>query len=901
MDVVLSIEKNILTQVEDMIQSIAETNLLSEQEIIAAQRDYERYDHVILSQGLEKIKVLVVGTDNENTDIEICFEEDILFPTSKGKPTEWDTESLIALYVIRANISLDSLSEGKKYTREGMRKRVLDERKSRAAKAEYKVKLADNIHGEHTLYNEKGMEYKITLHDFEKETGYINNIDWKTNKLGTTKHIMYLYEYMKENPAKVKRLKKNYPFIEIYTDPLNDYKISWLFPDEMKADEKEIINEYFGNNTCIEDSKMASFFSFISKTSAFERIKIREEVFDKIEAYFEDKELQEIERNTKLDYSVINAELYPYQKEGVQFSTFKKGVIIADEMGLGKTIQAIATAVLKKNIFGFKRTLVICPASVKHQWKKEILKFSNEKATIIEGFPQEREKMYLENQDFFHIINYETVLRDLRNINKANYDFVILDEAQKIKNYETKTSSAIKSIRKNHALIITGTPIENKLLDLYSIVQFLDQKFLAPQWEFSFQHCIFDSNKKNKIQGYYNLQQLKNRLSGILLRREKKEVFKELPNVVQKNIFVSLSDEQANLHASFSRGIAKILGKKFKTTFDWQRLMHLLTNMRMVCDSSYLIDKETHFSPKLIELKEILLEKLDLKNQSRKIIIFSEWVVMLQLIGDMLKKEGLTYTMLTGKVPVKKRGALIKEFEENPDCKIFLSSEAGGAGLNLQMADTVINFELPWNPAKKNQRIGRIDRIGQKKDTLLVFNLLSHNSIEMKIATGLVLKQNLFDGVLNNDNATDEVDFSEKGKSQFLRQLEEVISDEISDTSAMNTPQEDVQTETEQEELLEITTAAAQNTPSTSSEEQAHDVTSEEKNRSSSTEQPSSEIGQKTKPNFKEMEEVMTKGMEFLTGIYKMSTGNDLTDNGKPKVNVNEETGEVSITFKMDF
>ena len=559
-------------------------------------------------------------------------------------------------------------------------------------------------------------------------------------------------------------------------------------------------------------------------------------------------------------------------------------------MGLGKTIQAISTAILKKEVFNFKRTLVVCPASVKHQWKNEVLKFSNENAIVVEGNPEDRNKVYLNDASFFHIINYETILRDLPFINKSGYDLVILDEAQKIKNYETKTANAVKAIEKKHALVITGTPLENKLLDLYSIVQFLDQKFLTPQWEFSYQHCIFDTNHKNKIVGYYNLQHLKNRLGSILIRREKQAVFEQLPNVIQKDIFVSLSDEQANLHASFGRGIASILGKKFKTAYDWQKLMHLLTNMRMVCDSSYLIDKETHFSPKLIELKDILIEKLDIKNTNKKVIIFSEWVTMLELIGNMLKKEGLTFTTLTGKVPVNKRGALIKEFEENPDCCVFLSSESGGAGLNLQVADTVINFELPWNPAKKNQRIGRIDRIGQQKQKLYVFNLLSYNSIEMKIAGGLLLKQNLFEGVLHADSLTDEVDFSEKGKSQFIKQLEDIISND----GFSNPLQDDFSFENQEYEDLQEIISEIVTEPEPNAEVS--------KNSTEVVGKPLEEqIKPKTEPNFEEMETVMTKGMEFLTGIFKMSTGNDLSADGKPKVKVNKETGEVSITFKMDF
>ena len=876
-----------LDLVTKTITKIENDSILKEDKIKKAKTIFETFNHVILSQGQHMIALKIEDQEQEVfAQILSVEDEETIDLKLEGSYEDWNNiYGLVALYVIEKEFEGKTLSEGKKYTRQGMIKRVLDERMDKAKKADYKVYLTDNLYGEHTLINEKGKSYKITLRDFENKTGYINNIDWKTNKLGTTKHILFLYNYLDSHPEKAKQLKKEFPFIEIYTDPINDYKISWYFPEDLQAEEQALLDSYFGSKTYIENNEIPSFFSFFQSIQDFNRFKIREEVYEKIETYFEDVELISLKERTTLDFSSIYATLYPYQKEGVEFSIFKKGVIIADEMGLGKTLQAISTAILKKEIFDFRKTLVICPASVKHQWKNEVLKFSSESATVVEGLPEERAETYANNTDYFHIINYETVLRDLSQINKLGYDFVILDEAQKIKNYETKTAIAIKSIQKKHALVITGTPLENKLLDIYSIVQFLDQKLLAPQWEFSYQHCIFDNHFKNKIHGYYNLQNLKKRLNSILIRREKREVFDQLPNVIQKDIYVKLSDEQAGMHANFAHGIAKILHKKFKTTYDWQKLMLLLTNMRMVCDSSYLIDKQSHHSPKLIELRHILIERLDIKNNYRKIIIFSEWVTMLNLIGDMLKEEGLTFTMLTGKVPVKKRHLLIKEFEDNDDCQIFLSTESGGAGLNLQVADTVINFELPWNPAKKNQRIGRIDRIGQKNQKLHVFNLLSYDSIEMKIATGLFLKQNLFEGVLNENNLTDEVDFSEKGKSQFIKQLEEVINQ---DTTML--VKADIEEEVFVEEDSELIL------------EDSLDTQMElnfETNKSNTSGSLLPKESQTKTPDFEEMETVMTKGMEFLTGLFQMSTGKSLENNSKPKVNVNKETGEVSISFKM--
>src|SRR5699024_6059870 len=205
-------------------------------------------------------------------------------------------------------------------------------------------------------------------------------------------------------------------------------------------------------------------------------------------------------------------------------------------------------------------------------------------------------------------------------MNKMDTDFIILDEAQRIKNYTTITAQNIKKLHKKHALVITGTPIENRLTDLYSVMQFIDPDFLTPLWEFSYQHCYFDANKKDKIVGYYNLQQLNERLKSVLLRREKRQVIKELPNVTEMTVPVDLHPDQADYHSSFAKGVATILRKKYISPYDWQRLMLLLNNMRMACDSTYLIDKETYHSPKMQELKHILLEKLDIKSGTKKII-----------------------------------------------------------------------------------------------------------------------------------------------------------------------------------------------------------------------------------------------------------------------------------------
>lgn len=238
---------------------------------------------------------------------------------------------------------------------------------------------------------------------------------------------------------------------------------------------------------------------------------------------------------------------------------------------------------------------------------------------------------------------------------------------------------------------------------------------------------------------------------------------------------------------------------------------------------------------------------------------------MLAIISRMLAKNGIGFTELTGNIPVKDRKKVIREFEENPECRIFLSSESGGTGLNLQVADTVINFELPWNPSKKNQRIGRIDRLGQKNNNLTVINLIMRNSIEMKVASGLGVKQDLFDSVLNSDRFTDEVDFSGKGRAQFLQMLEESMGEFTTDAWGTEEPAEDQE--------APAAGVPAPGVPAAGAEE--GDL------------------------RLAELEAVMNKGMEFLSGLYKLSTGRELNPAGN-RMEIDKETGEIVMRFRVN-
>jgi SNF2 family DNA or RNA helicase len=559
-------------------------------------------------------------------------------------------------------------------------------------------------------------------------------------------------------------------------------------------------------------------------------------------------------------------------------------------MGLGKTLQAIALAISKKEVFGFEKVLVVTPASLKEQWKREIERFSGEKADIVEGGPMQRRSIYSGNGSYFKITNYEAVLRDAMLLARFKPDLVILDEAQRIKNFTTKTAEAVKSIPRRHSVVLTGTPLENRLEDVYSIVQFLDPRMLSPLWRFAAEHFMLSRFKKGKILGYRNLDRLHAQLKPIVIRRRKEEVLRELPQEVVNNYYLDLHHQQQKIHSGYLQALIPILSKKYLTPIDLRRIQELLVRMRMVCNSTYLIDRKTHISPKLEELEGIIDEMV--VQSGRKMVIFSEWTTMTYLIGRYLSEAAIGFVELSGKVPVKKRHALIDEFSTNPKCRVFLSTDAGGTGLNLQAADCVVNFELPWNPARVRQRIGRVNRIGQKSRCINVVNLITKNSIEEKILTGLQLKTELFTGVF--DGGIDTVEFTREKRTELLNQLRGMLDMEPVPLPAATVPSEEIPDDTPHFMNPEVLQAA---------DKREIDVTAEEDAATTQPETAETALVRGAQPvaGPEKMEEVLNSGMAFIGGLLEMATGQKLESSGADGrlLHIDRHSGEVTLKFKL--
>jgi SNF2 family DNA or RNA helicase len=477
--------------------------------------------------------------------------------------------------------------------------------------------------------------------------------------------------------------------------------------------------------------------------------------------------------------TLVNAELYPYQKEGICFAAEKGRCIIADDMGLGKTLQAIAATELLKKETGIASALIICPTSLKYQWKSEIEKFTGQQAWIIEGLFTKRIAQY-RNDYFYKIVSYNTAINDIKEISPVLPDIVILDEAQRIKNFKTKISRHIKELKSPYSFVLTCTPLENKLEELYSIVQFTNPYALGPFYRFMHEHRIAD--EKGKVIGYKDLNKIGKILSATMIRRRKKDVLLQLPERMDKVLYVTMTGFQNEIHEEYRQNVAKLILKWHRQGFlnekDRQNLMIFLNMMRMVCDSTYILDQTTRHDTKIDELMTIL-DKVFTEG-SEKVVIFSQWERMTRIVGQELDARNVKFQYLHGGIPGANRGKLFENFNNDPECRVFLSTDAGGVGLNLQAASLLINLDIPWNPAVLEQRIGRIYRIGQKRNVSII-NMVSTGTIEHKMLGVLSFKKGLSEGILDQG---DNTIFMEDSKFKILmNSVEEMIVPESSTIS----------------------------------------------------------------------------------------------------------------------
>jgi superfamily II DNA or RNA helicase len=620
--------------------------------------------------------------------------------------------------------------------------------------------------------------YRVVIRGRLPGDNFCGCADFATNTLGTCKHIEFVLAKLERKRGARAALRAGFQpaHSEIVLKYGAQREVRFLAGTDCPPALAALAAEYFGPDRTLRPEAFGHFEKFLAQASRFGH-DLR--CYDDTLAFI--AEVRDAgERRRRIDEGfpkgiaspafdkLLKVNLYDYQRQGALFAARAGRCLIGDEMGLGKTIQAIAAVEIMARRLGVSRVLIVCPTSLKHQWEREIANFSGRPACVINGLRARRAQLFGADA-FFKITNYDTIHKDLDLIAAWAPDVVILDEAQRIKNWNTRTARSVKKIDTPYALVLTGTPLENRLEELVSIVEFVDRYRLGPTFRFLHDHQLLD--EFGKVVGYRDLDSIGKTLEPILIRRRKDQVLKQLPGRLDKNFFVAMTPEQMVHHEENREVVARVVAKwrklRFLSEADKTRLMIALQNMRMSCNSTYLLDQTTDFGFKCDELATLLDELYE--RPETKVVIFSQWVRTHELLQRRLKARGYGHVLFHGGVPGAKRGDLIERFRQESQCRAFLSTDAGGVGLNLQHASVVVNMDLPWNPAVLEQRIGRVHRLGQSRPVQVV-NFVSQGTIEEGMLSVLKFKKSLFAGAL--DGGENEVFLGGSRLTRFMETVE---------------------------------------------------------------------------------------------------------------------------------
>ncbi len=516
--------------------------------------------------------------------------------------------------------------------------------------------------------------------------------------------------------------------------------------------------------------------------------KVKISYLKRMEYYKKIKNLALLNDIENFSYLGIKSSAVPYnfQKVGATFLEEAQRALLAFEMGLGKSLTALMAFSKLYHEGKIKKPLIICPSSLKYNWAIEIAKFTDFSYTVIGGEKEERQSLY-KNNSIFTIVNYDLLRLDIKFLQKIDWDLIIADEIQRAKNYNTAISKNIVKLKSDYIFALTGTPIENSIMDLFTITKFINPLFFGKNGlYFKARYC--ETDNWGKIQSFKNLDEINRKTSFFMIRRKKQEVLTELPEKTINFYYINLREEEKKAYNEFKNGIIEDLSSGTTRYVD---VLSRIVFLREICDClNLVVPQDKIISSKLKELQSILE---DLPEES-KVVIFTEYERMAKIIEDNIKykcvhlhggvkndcklereveKETRKHSKLEGQAldlqiheekqkaickncpyynndkECSSRKKIISKFNNEQDIKIFLSTNAGKEGLNLQVANVVINYDLSFNPAVNEQRIARIDRIGQKSEKILVINLVCHNTIEEKILRILEDKQDIFNTLID--------------------------------------------------------------------------------------------------------------------------------------------------------
>jgi len=658
-------------------------------------------------------------------------------------------------------------------------------RKQVASQQKFKIENVGDepVFSEFQVLNpETKRTYRVAIRGLEVGDNYCSCPDYAVNTLGTCKHIEHVLRKLRRTPEGKRGFKEGYwpEFSEIYLQYGAQRHVRFrrgkFCPNSVWRAAAGISdrsgNITPGNYTAIRDIRDAAAREKHEVRVHADAVAYMAQVLSQESTRLRIKKTLPKGADDPAFGKLLKVTLYPYQRQGALFAAMAGRCLIADEMGLGKTIQAIAAAEILARCGGVERVLIVCPTSLKQQWASELSRFTGRSLKVIEGFATSRDAAYAADS-CFKIVNYDVLHRDIESLRKLKPDLLILDEAQRIKNWRTRAAKTVKQIDSPYAIVLTGTPLENRLEELHSIVEMVDRFRLGPLFRFVDAHQKLD--KDGRVVGYHRLDEINKTLAPVMIRRTKAQVLSQLPPRMEKLLLVPMTAEQQRIHADNEQEVANLVHKWRKRGFlieaEQLRLRICLQMMRMCCDSTYLVDQETNCGNKVAEFATQLGEVLE--HPDAKVVVFSQWLRMHELVQRELKERAIGHVLFHGQVPGAKRGELVRQFKQDADCRVFLSTDAGGVGLNLQHACAVVNLDLPWNPAVLEQRIGRVHRLGQTRP-VHVLNFVAEGTIEHRILNLLQFKKSLFAGAIDGTEA--EVSLNGGRLKQFMEAVEKATT-----------------------------------------------------------------------------------------------------------------------------
>lgn len=482
--------------------------------------------------------------------------------------------------------------------------------------------------------------------------------------------------------------------------------------------------------------------------------------------------------------------LHPYQTEPVEIFLERKSLLVAYEMGLGKTVIAIAAAESLMDQVRVRCCVVVCPASLKFQWRDRIHQFTSTDCHVIDGNPAQRHAQYEEilksRKAIYVVMSYDTVIIDQKHVARLRPEMVVLDEATAIKTFRAKRTKQIKKLLKSeYRLALTGTPIENRPDEIFSIMQWVDESVLG-RYDL-FDKAYITRNRFGWPVAYKNLPVLRKRLGTAMCRKSRlsPEVYPYLPEVEEDEWYIRIDSDTLRLYKLIAADVLEELSKleksgafdldKYYSGFDEStpsgKVMGMYMCLQMLMDHPDLLiysaqlfdsgskDKGSGYASHLWNSGAIdsvtttpkldyLLEKLDdlIAYPDNKIIIFSEYRNMLEIMGSALPCEYVTFH---GGMDAKAKNSAVTEFRDNPNCRVFLSSNAGSYGMDMSMANYLINYDIPWSAGQADQRNGRHVRASSEFGKVFIFNMIVKGSVEERKLRILRRKRNLASAVLD--------------------------------------------------------------------------------------------------------------------------------------------------------